>query len=185
MAGYGKGMLDPDSDYYQRLSQGMAQRIGAQSAAQQRAAAMRGAWGGFGAGASPERLQTQADLGQAGMEATGQAEAGLRLAAPQIGAQMLQSTFNPQLGYNQLTEGSRQWAGSLGEQSRQFGYGQQAQQNQFGANLALQQQQMANQMAQAQAGYSQQANMFNAQMQADQQRMQWEAMMNQMAGLYG
>lgn len=174
MSQYGQGMMDPQSDYYQRLSQGMQQQIGGQAAAQQRASALRGAWSGMGAGASPEQMMTSADIGQAGLEAQGQAEAGLRLQAPQIGAGMMQSTFQPRLGQNQMLEQSGQFGAGLGESGRQFG-----------ANVGLQQQQMANQMSQFQAGLTQQADMFNAQAQQQQQARQWQAMMNQMAGAYG
>jgi hypothetical protein len=123
-------------------------------------------------------MMTTADISQAGLEAQGQAEAGLRLAAPQLGMQGLQSTFQPQLGYSQLTEGGRQFGAGMGEQARQFG-----------AGLGLQQQQMAAQTAQQQAQMQQQMAMFNAQAQnqfsmADRQR-QHELMMQQMSGLYG
>jgi hypothetical protein len=178
MAEQARGLMDPNSDYYKRLSAGMQRQIGQQSAAQERGAALRGAWGGLGAGASPELLATQADISQAGLEAQGQAEAGLRLQAPQLGMQGLQSTFQPQLGYHQLGEGSRQFGAGMGEQARQFG-----------AGLGLQQQQMAAQAAQQQAQMQQQMAMFNAQAQnqfsmADRQR-QHELMMQQMSGLYG
>ena len=185
MAGQGKGLMDPNSDYYKRLSAGMQQQIGGQAAAGERASALRGAWSGFGAGASPEQMMTSADIKQGGLEAQGQAEANLRLQAPQIGAGMLQSTFAPQLGYGQLQEGSRQFGAGLAEQSSQFGAGLGESQRQFGANVGLQQQGMANQIAQLQAQMSQEANMFNAQAQQQQQQMEYQAMMNQMAQAYG
>ena len=150
MAQYGQGLMDPGSDYYQRLSQAMQQQIGGQAAAQQRAAALRGAWGGLGAGASPEMMATTGQIGQAGLEAMGAAEAGLALQAPQIGAGMMQSTFGPGLGLQQLGESSRQFGAGMGEQARQYG-----------GNLALQQQQMANQQAWQQAQLQQQSQMAN------------------------
>lgn len=156
MSEYGRGLMDPESDYYKRLSAEMQRQIGGQAGAQQRSAALRGAWGGLGGGMGGEVMQTQADIGQAGLEAQGRAESGLALQAPQIGAGMLQSTFQPQLGLSGLGEGSRQFGAGMGEQSRQFGAGlglqqqQMAQQaGQFGAGMDLQYQQMAQQAEQA------------------------------------
>lgn len=163
MSQYGQGLMDPGSDYYQRLSQAMQQQIGGQAAAQGRAAALRGAWSGFGAGASPETMATQADISQAGLGAQGAAEAGLALQAPQIGAGMMQSTFGPGLGLQQLGEQSRQFGTGLGEQARQYG-----------GNLALQQQQMAQQQAWQQA-----------QLQQQQQMAQMDALMRQYAMMFG
>ena len=177
MASQAKGLMDPNSDYYKRLSAGMQGQIGQQAGAQQRASALRGAWGGFGGGASTEQMMTSADIGQSGLEAQGQSEANLRLQAPQLGAQMMQSTFQPQLGYGQLNEGASQFGASMGENQRQYG-----------GNMALQQQQMANQNAQFGAGLGQEASMFNAQAQnqanAQQQQQQWQQMMQQMAMAY-
>jgi hypothetical protein len=121
--------MDPNSAYYQQLQDQMTQQLGQQGEAQQRASALRAAYSGFGAGAGAEQLATAGDIGQANLQAQGQAAAGLRMMAPQMGAQALQSTFQPGLGLERL-----------GEQSRQFGAGLAAQQNQFGANLGLQQQ---------------------------------------------
>lgn len=176
MANYAKGLMDPESDYYKRLSAGMQRQIGEQSAAQQRAAALRGAWGGLGGGRGAEVMQTAADIGQAGLEAQGQAEAGLRLAAPQLGMQALAGTFQPQLGYHQLTEGSRQWAGGMGEGARQFGAGVGLQQQQMASQAAAQQAQL--QMQQNQM--AQQQNQFNQEMQYNY----WKAMQDQMAQNY-
>lgn len=141
MSERGRGLMDPESDYYKRLSAEMQRQIGGQAGAQQRSAALRGAWGGLGGGMGGEVMQTQADIGQAGLEAQGLAESGLALQAPQIGAGMLQSTFGPQLGLSGLEEGSRQFGAGLGEQSRQFG-----------AGLGLEQQRMAQQAGQFGAG---------------------------------
>ena len=117
---------------------------------------------------------TSADIKQSGLEAQGQAEAGLRLQAPQIGAGMLQSTFAPQLGYSQLNEQSSQFGAGLGENQRQFG-----------ANVGLRQQEMANQMAQWQAQMANEANMWNAQAQQQQQQMEYQAMLDAMSQSYG
>jgi len=152
----------------------MQRQIGAQSAAQERSAALRGAWSGLGGGQGGEAMMNMADIGQAGREAQGQAEANLRLQAPQLGMQGLQSTFQPQLGYNQLNEGGRQFGAGLTEQARQFG-----------GNLALQQQQMAQNAALAQAQMGMQGSMFNAQQQNqyNMQNMQnqYNLMLQQMA----
>lgn len=165
----GQGMLDPGSDYYQRLSQAMQGQIGGQMEAQRRAAALRGAWSGFGAGASPEMLATQGDISQAGLGAQGAAEAGLALQAPGMGMQAMQGTFAPLLGIQQLGEQSRQFGAGMGERARQFGIG-----------TGMQQQQMAAQQAAQQAQLQQQAAMANQ--QAQMQQMQ---MMAQMAGMFG
>lgn len=159
----GAGLLDPNSDYYQQLSQGMQRQIGEQSAAQQRAAALRGAYSGFGGGAAPETMATTGDISQAGLEAQGQAEAGLALQAPGMGAGMLSSTFSPLMGLQQLQEQSRQYGAGLGEQARQFG-----------VNTAMQQQGLAGEQAWRQA-----------QLQAQQQQAQQDALMRQMSMMYG
>lgn len=166
MSDQAKGLMDPNSDYYKRLSAGMQGQIGNQAAAQERSAALRGAWSGLGGGQGAEVMQTAADIGQAGLEAQGSAEADLRLAAPQLGMQGLQSTFQPQLGYNQLNEGSSQFGASLGENQRQFG-----------VNAAIQQQGMANQAGQFNASQQQQWAM-------QQQQNEWNQMMQEMAQSY-
>ena len=117
MSESGRGLMDPESDYYRRLSGEMQRQIGAQSGAQQRSAALRGAWGGLGGGQGGEVMATQADIAQSGLEAQGVAESGLALQAPQIGAGMLGSTFAPQLGMSRLGEGSRQFGAGLAEGS--------------------------------------------------------------------
>lgn len=160
MSEYGGGLMDPGSDLYKRMSAGMQGQIGAQGAAQQRAAALRGAWGGLGGGQGAEVMQTAADIGQSTLGAQGQAEANLRMQAPQIGAGMLQSTFGPQGQLAAQQEQSKQFGAGLGEQGRQFGVG-----------VGLQQQQMANRMAEFQAGQSQSQQQFNAQQQLAQQQM--------------
>jgi hypothetical protein len=145
-AGVGGGLMDPESDYYKRLSQAMQRQIGGQGAAQQRSAALRGAWSGFGGGASPETMATTADIGQSTLEAQGLAEAGLALEAPKVGAQIMGSTFNPMLAHSGMIEGSRQFGAGQGEGARQFGVG-----------VGLTQQQMAQQRAQREAEMEQDA----------------------------
>jgi len=163
MSQYSQGLMDPNSDYFKRLSGAAQEQIGQQSAAQQRASALRGAQSGFGAGAGAVQMATSADIGQAGLEAQGQAAAGLALQAPAMGMQGLQSTFSPYLGIEQLGEQSRQFGANLGENQRQYGVG-----------VGLQQQQQAAQQAWQQA----QIDMQNRQMQQ-------EALMNQYAMMYG
>jgi len=160
MSQYGQGLMDPNSDYYKKLQAQMTAQLGAQSAAQQRAAALRSAYSGFGAGAGAEQMMSVGDIGRAGLEAQGQASAGLALAAPQIGAGMLQSTFGPGMGLEQL-----------GEQSRQYGAGLQEQSRQFGANMGLQQQQLAAQQAAQQGQFQQQAALANQQAALQQQEL--------------
>lgn len=159
----GAGLMQPGSDYYQQLSQAMQRQIGGQAAAQQRSAALRGAYSGFGGGAAPETMATTADIGQAGLEAQGAAEAGLALQAPQVGAGMVGSTLSPLLGLQQLAEQSRQYGTGLGEQARQFG-----------VNTAMQQQALAGEQAWRQA-----------QIQQQQQQQAQDALMRQMAMMFG
>jgi hypothetical protein len=182
MGGVAEGFLDPDSEYYQRLLSGMQGQIGKQSAAQQRAAALRAAYGGLGGGRGAEMMQTQADIGRAGLEASGAAGAQLRLAAPQMGMQALQSTFAPQLGIQQSQEASRQFGTGLeqqqrqmAEQSRQYGAGLAEQGRQYGVGAGLQAQGMAQQGALAQWQMQQQAE--------TQRRAEQLAMMQMLAGM--
>ena len=166
----GAGLLDPESDYYKRLSAEMGRQIGGQAAAGQRSAALRGAWGGLGGGQGGEVMQTAADIGQAGLEARGVAESGLALQAPGMGAGMLGSTFGPLLGIEQLGEQSRQFGAGLGEGSRQFG-----------AGLGLQQQQMAQQGSQFGAGMDLQYQ----QLAQQRQQMEQDAHLRELALQYG
>ena len=162
MAGAGRGMMDPGSDYFQQLASEMQGQIGQSAAASQRAAALRGAQSGFGGGQGGEVMQTAADIGQSGLEAQGQAMANLRLEAPKLGAEMLGSTFGTHLGMEQLGEGSKQFSAGLGEGARQFG-----------ANVGLQQEQMA-----AQRSFQEQ----QFAMQQQQWQQQQQMMKDQMAG---
>lgn len=98
MEQYGKGLMDPGSDYSRRLAEEMRREIGEQSAAGGRSAALRAAWSGFGGGASPELLSTQGDIATAGLEATGRGAAGLALAGPQLGLQALGAPLQAQMG---------------------------------------------------------------------------------------
>lgn len=167
MAEYGQGLMDPQSQYYQQLQAAMTTQLGQQSEAQQRAAALRSAYSGFGAGAGAEQMMSVADIGRAGMEAQGQAAAGLALQAPMAGAGMVQGTFGPGLGLEQLGERSRQFGAGMAEQSRQFG-----------AGVGLQQQQLAAQQAAQQAQMQQQAQMVNQQAALQQQQLMAQMAMN-------
>jgi hypothetical protein len=184
MSQTGSGLMDPNSDYYKRLSASMQRQIGGQSAAGQRAAALRGAWSGMGAGASPEMMMTQAGLGQAGLEAAGQAQADLALRAPGMGAQMLGQTFSPLMGIEQLGEQSRQYGYGQAQQAGQYGHGAAEGARQFGVGVGLQQQELAGQQAwqQAQLQQNQQQMQYQAAMQQQQNQM---AMMEMMAGMGG
>lgn len=158
---YGQGLMDPGSEYYQGLSREMQQTLGQQGAAAERAAALRSAYGGLGGGQGAELLATQGDIAQSTLEAQGAAQADLALQAPQVGAAMLQSTFAPELGLQQMGEGSRQYGHGMAEDARQFG-----------AQMGLAQQQMAQQRAMQEAQLAQQYEQM--QLQADLARQQME-----------
>lgn len=162
MAGAGKGLMDPASDYFGQLASGMQQQIGGAGAAAERSAALRGAYGGMGGGQGQELMATQADINQSTLGAQGQAMANLRLEAPKLGAEMLGKTFGTHLGLEQLGEGSRQ-----------FGAGQAESARQFGANVGLQQEQMAAQRAMQEQQFA---------MQQQQWEQEQQMMKDQMAG---
>lgn len=142
-AGAGQGLLDPNSDYFKRLMEAMRGQIGDQTGAAQRAAVLRQAQAGGGIGQTGELQDIQSGIGRAGLQAAGDAAAGLTLQAPGLGGQLNQSTFGPALGLQQLSEN----------------------QSQFGLNQAMQQQGMAQQGAQYQAGLQQQQQLANQQAQ--------------------
>lgn len=156
----GQGLMDPNSDYYKQLNEGMRSQIGDESAAAQRAAALRASQGGMGTGGSAELLETQGDIGRAGLNAMGDASANLRMQAPIAGAQINASTFNPQVQYNQLNE-----------RSAQFGAGMAQGNQQFAAGMGQQQQGMAQQDAQFWAGL----DADTAAQQSDQQMQMYMA----------
>jgi hypothetical protein len=148
----GAGLLDPDSEYYQRLVGGMREQIGKQTAASQRSQALRQAYSG--GGATGEAQMNVADIGQAGLEAEGQAAADMRLKAPGMGADILGNVTAQRGGLEQYGHGAYQ-------QGSQYGHGAAQQAGQFGAQLGVEQQRIAaqNDLAQqqmAQANYQQQ-----------------------------
>ncbi len=163
LAQAGTGLLDPSSDYYQRLNEGMRAQIGQESGAAQRAAALRAAQSGMGVGASPELLETQGLIGRGGLQAMGAASADLRLRAPELGGQLTAATFGP----------TQQQFGR-DEQSKQFGFGQAQQAGQFGAGLASGQWGTGLQAAQAQQGQAAQQAQFQAQLTQQQQQLQMQ-----------
>ncbi len=148
MASYGQGLMDPGSDYFQQLVSQGRQQIGAGAAASKRAAALAGAEQGFGAGASPEMLSMQQGIDESSRIGMGNMMGQMTLAGPRLGAGMMQSTFGPGLGLQQLGEQSSQFGAQLGQQAQQFG-----------TNVGLQQQQLAQQQAQYQAMLRQQMAM--------------------------
>lgn len=172
MSEYGKGLMDPESDYYRRMSAEMQRQIGEQAGAQGRGAALRGAWSGMGAGASPELMATQADISQAGLEAQGVAESGLRLEAPKLGAGMVQSTFGPRLGVSRLGEESRRYGAGMAEGARQFG-----------AGLGMRQQEMAADRAAREAALRGDYDRMN--FEAEQARLDREAREREIEYSYG
>lgn len=125
----GTGLMDPGSAYSQRMKTEALKTIGDQTGAQQRAAVLNAARAGYGTGQSAELLETQGEIGQAGLEAQGQAAAGLQLEAPKVGAQILNPALNAQVGLQ-----SNDLSAWLSQQQ----LGQQAQAQQ--ANIALEQQ---------------------------------------------
>lgn len=169
----GTGLLDPQSDYFQRLMDGMKSRLGKESAAKQRSAALRAAQSGFGGGASPELMAAQRDIGVGGLEAMGEAGANLRLAAPQLGGQLALGGGRLQLGGEQLGERARQFDVGLAEGGRQFDVGMGQRQTEFGGTQGMQA-----------AGMQQQYDIFQQQ-QAQQQRQFDDQMQFAMEQLYG
>ena len=131
----GTGLLDPNSDYYQRLMDGMKTRLGKESEAAQRAAALRASRSGMGAGASPELLETQGEIGIGGLNAQGEAGANLRLEAPKLGAGMALGAGNLALGGEQLTEGGRQFDEGLAWNKDSFGQNMDQRQTEYGGNM--------------------------------------------------
>ncbi len=136
----GAGLLDPSSDYMQRLLDESAEGIGKTGAAQERAAALRAARSGLGAGASPEMLEMQGDIGRSTMSAIGDANAGIRLGGMGLGAQMLGQGMSGDISMR-----GQDINRDMG--LRGFGSGQYMQQQQLSANAA-QNQLQANMQAQ-------------------------------------
>lgn len=164
VASYGEGLMDPGSDYYQRLVDGMKTRIGKESAGMQRGNAIRAAQSGFGGGMSGNLMAANQDVNVAGMEAQGEAGAGMRLEAPKLGAGMALGAGGLKLGGEQLAEGGRQFdegldwnkdafGQSLGQQQLehgaaqgQFASAQQQQADEYAASAAAQEAQFQQQM---------------------------------------
>lgn len=146
LAQAGKGLLDPNSAYSQRMRTELSEDIGGQAEAQQRAAALRAARSGLGAGASPELLETQGQIGQQGLEAYGDASARALLGGMQLGGQLLNPALQGQLGLQgqQLQGFLSQQESNAQKDLAQQQLAQQQAQMQFQAQMA--QQQMANDM---------------------------------------
>ncbi len=135
----GAGLLNPGSDYFQRLMDGMKTRLGKESGAKYRSAALRASQGGFGGGQSGELMDVQGDISRAGIEAGGEAGANLRLEAPKLGAGMALGAGGLQLGGEQLIEGGRQFDKGLTEGARKFDTGLDWQKDAFGQNMGQRQ----------------------------------------------
>jgi hypothetical protein len=148
----GAGLMDPDSEYYKRLVGGMREQIGKGTAADQRSQALRQAYAG--GGHTGEAQMNVADIGQAGLEAEGQAAADMRLKAPGMGAGILSDATGKRMGAEQYGHGAYQ-AGS------QYGHGAEQQAGQFGAGLGLEQQRMGLQAEIANQQAAQQAHQNN------------------------
>lgn len=180
----GTGLLDPSSDYYQRLVEGMKSRIGKEAGGNYRAAALRAAQGGFGGGQSGELMDMQADIGRAGLEAQGEAGANLRLEAPKTGASMALGAGGLTLGGEQLEEGGRQFDVGTEEGARQFNQAQQQQAGQFGQSLGQRQTEFGGSQGNIAAANQLQADQFQAsqQQQAAQFQQQMDFAMQQLYG---
>jgi hypothetical protein len=135
LASTGQGLLDPSSAYHQRMQSQLSEGIGKTSAAQQRAAALRAAQAGMGGGASPELLETQADIGRSGLEATGDAYGRAMLGGMELGGQQLGTALSGQLGQQgqQLQGYLAQQQGAANQEAQRF-------------QAALEQQRMQQQM---------------------------------------
>jgi hypothetical protein len=162
LSGYGEDLMDPNSDYYKELVSQMKGDIGKSTAASKRSAALTGAEQGFGAGASPEMMSMMGDIGEAGRIAEGEAMGDLTLAAPQIGAGMMASTFGPGVGLEGIGEQSGQFGAGLQEAGvmGRAGMGEGA--RQFGAGMGLEQQRMAEGRAQREAEMKTQQEQWDA-----------------------
>ncbi len=131
-----QGFMDPDSEMFGQLMQRQRQAMGQQTAAQQRSAALAGAEGGFGAGASPEMMQMQAQYGAAGTEALGSSLTNLQLAAPQMGLGYGQAAGGLQQGVEQGRQQDSQFGQSLGQRESEFGRNMGQRESEFRRNLA-------------------------------------------------
>ena len=131
-----QGFMDPDSEMFGQLMQRQRQAMGQQTAAQQRSAALAGAEGGFGAGASPEMMQMQAQYGAAGTEALGSSLTNLQLAAPQMGLGYGQAAGGLQQGVEQGRQQESQFGQSLGQRESEFGRNMGQRESEFRRNLA-------------------------------------------------
>ena len=151
LSGRGSDLMDPNSDYYKELTSQMRGDIGKSTAAAKRSAALEGAEQGFGAGASPEMMANMENIGEAGRIAEGEAMGDITLAAPQIGAGMMASTFGPGVGLEGIGEQSGQFGAGLRESGVMGRAGMAEGARQFGTGVGLQQQQMAQERAQNEA----------------------------------
>lgn len=98
LADFGSGLLDPESDMSQRWMEELRENIGRSTDAGQRAAGYQAAQQGFGAGASPEMLEMQQNIGIAGQEAEGGAASDFMLQAPGMGVDALSRAMGAQTG---------------------------------------------------------------------------------------
>lgn len=162
LSGRGGELMDPNSDYYKELVSQMRGDIGKSTAASKRGAALMGAEQGFGAGASPEMMSVMGDIGEAGRIAEGEAMGDLSLAAPQLGASMMSSTFGPGVSLEGMGEQSRQFGAGLGESGQLARAGMAEGARQFGTGVGLQQQGMAQERAQREAEMKNQWSQWEA-----------------------
>lgn len=98
MSGYGKGMLDPNSEYSKRMQEVLTGRIGEETEASKRLAAFQASQAGMGGGGSPELMAMLGDIDIAGMEAGGQASAEMMGQMPGMGLDFLGGALQGELG---------------------------------------------------------------------------------------
>ncbi len=156
MSQAGQGLLDPNSDYSKRMREQMVGGIGQQTEAMQRGANLQASRAGFGSGAGAELLETQGDIGRAGLAAQGQAGADMTLKAPQLGGDLMRPALSAQTALQ-----GQSLQGYMGQQ----GLDVQQQAQAFQAQLAQQQMEQDRQMQEAQ--------------------MQMDLMMREMGVMYG
>ena len=136
LSGAGQGLLDPTSAYSRRMRHDLSEGICQQGAAQERGAALRAAQSGLGAGASPELLEMQGQIGRDTQMAQGQADASAVLGSMGLGGQLLSPALSGEIGLQ-----GQQLSGFMGQQ--QLGQNQEMQNQQLQHQSAMQQQALA------------------------------------------
>lgn len=95
----GSDMFDPESEYMKMMRESLTGQVGQETEAQRRLAGFDAAQSGMGAGGSPELMAMLGDIGVGGEEALGQSMGDMMMRAPELGAGMLSSAQQGELGY--------------------------------------------------------------------------------------